>query len=211
MIIPAVALLFQVSPAEMPDCRPPYSQASRVVEATVPTVGAPSEAEVGEPILRASTYSVSSAGSHLTATLDIAGETSRKPFHVIIPAGTQIVYEGRGLYRPSQHEFTGAVRKPSDVHLDMSNPSAPRIRLSWGFIREVFPFSATDLKAEVVECSTILNDPPSRELVFTGVSRGVVSLEYREFAGRLARPAFTQTATYDLADGSTIGFRGGPP
>lgn len=47
-----------------------------------------------------------------------------------------------------------------------------------------------------------------RELVYSGVSGGVVRLSYREFSGDLARPAFTQELTYDLADGDEIGFRG---
>lgn len=47
-----------------------------------------------------------------------------------------------------------------------------------------------------------------RELIYSGISRGVVAISYREFSGDLARPAFTQELTYDLADGDEIGFRG---
>lgn len=47
-----------------------------------------------------------------------------------------------------------------------------------------------------------------REIVYGGVAKGVVSLSYREFSRDMARPAFTQQLTYDLADGAEIGFRG---
>jgi hypothetical protein len=47
-----------------------------------------------------------------------------------------------------------------------------------------------------------------RELIYGGVSKGVVKLSYREFVDNLARPAFTQEISYDLADGDEIGFHG---
>lgn len=48
------------------------------------------------------------------------------------------------------------------------------------------------------------------ELVYHGAGGGVLRLLYREYAGDLARPAFTQEATYDLEpDGPTeIVFKG---
>lgn len=47
-----------------------------------------------------------------------------------------------------------------------------------------------------------------RELVYGGSSKGVISLTYREFVGDMARPAFTQALTYDLADGDEIAYQG---
>lgn len=38
-----------------------------------------------------------------------------------------------------------------------------------------------------------------RELVYSGAGGGVLRLLYREFADDMARPAFTQEVTYDLA------------
>jgi hypothetical protein len=46
------------------------------------------------------------------------------------------------------------------------------------------------------------------QLLYSGVSKGTVALSYREFMRDLARPAFSQELTYDLADGDEIGFRG---
>lgn len=47
-----------------------------------------------------------------------------------------------------------------------------------------------------------------KELIYTGVSKGVISLTYREFSSDMARPAFTQDLKFDLAEGDVIGFKG---
>jgi hypothetical protein len=47
-----------------------------------------------------------------------------------------------------------------------------------------------------------------RQLVYSGISKGVISILYREFVDDVARPAFSQALTYDLADGDEIGYRG---
>lgn len=47
-----------------------------------------------------------------------------------------------------------------------------------------------------------------RELVYGGVAKGVVSITYREFVNDMARPAFTQTLSYDLSDGDELAYRG---
>jgi hypothetical protein len=44
-----------------------------------------------------------------------------------------------------------------------------------------------------------------QELIYQGVSNGVVRFSYREFSSGIARPAFTQDLTYDLPkDGRTV-------
>lgn len=47
-----------------------------------------------------------------------------------------------------------------------------------------------------------------RELVYTGVSKNVVFVLYREFSSDLARPAFSQELKYDLSEGRVVGYRG---
>lgn len=46
------------------------------------------------------------------------------------------------------------------------------------------------------------------ELLYNGAAKKVVKLSYREFKDDVARPAFTQELTYDLAEGDVIGFKG---
>lgn len=47
-----------------------------------------------------------------------------------------------------------------------------------------------------------------RELIYTGVSKNVITIVYREFSNDLARPAFTQELRYDLAESDIIGYKG---
>ncbi len=47
-----------------------------------------------------------------------------------------------------------------------------------------------------------------KELVYTGVSKNVVSILYREFKDDIARPAFSQEIKYDLSEEKIVGYRG---
>jgi hypothetical protein len=47
-----------------------------------------------------------------------------------------------------------------------------------------------------------------KELIYTGVSKNVISITYREFKDDLARPAFSQDLKYDLAESSIVGYKG---
>lgn len=47
-----------------------------------------------------------------------------------------------------------------------------------------------------------------RELVYTGVSKNVIFILYREFKDDFARPAFSQELKYDLSESRVVGFRG---
>lgn len=47
-----------------------------------------------------------------------------------------------------------------------------------------------------------------RELIYTGISKNVISIVYREYSNDLARPAFSQELKYDLGEGFVIGYKG---
>jgi hypothetical protein len=44
-------------------------------------------------------------------------------------------------------------------------------------------------------------------LIYTGKEQNIIKLSYREFAGDMARPAFTVDTTYDLDDSNEIAYR----
>ncbi len=46
-----------------------------------------------------------------------------------------------------------------------------------------------------------------QELIYNGKSKDSIKLLYREFNDNMARPAFSQELSYDLAESKTIGFR----
>lgn len=47
-----------------------------------------------------------------------------------------------------------------------------------------------------------------RELIYTGISKNVISIVYREYSNDLVRPAFSQELKYDLGEGFVIGYKG---
>jgi hypothetical protein len=47
-----------------------------------------------------------------------------------------------------------------------------------------------------------------RELVYTGVSKNIITILYREYSEGIARPAFSQELKYDLSEGRIVGFKG---
>ena len=64
------------------------------------------------------------------------------------------------------------------------------------------------IKVGYVNTASTGVDDFKRELVYTGISKGVISLTYREYLRDMARPAFNQDLKFDLNEGKTIGFKG---
>ncbi|KQW79744.1 hypothetical protein [Brevundimonas sp. Root1279] len=209
MITLALALLVQSAelPRDIPVCIAYHERLVRRGESSAPAIGEERASDVGDPILVASRYEVRDAGLTLSEPLVISGTTSRAPFTLIIPVGTGIVEEPAG-YSARGYVFNGQGPKPTAVHFEPDGSGNPVARVSWGWVKERHQITQGVFRTAPTECVSVPRDSLTRQLAFTGISRGVVSLEYREFSGDMARPAFTQVATYDLADGTTIGFRG---
>lgn len=64
---------------------------------------------------------------------------------------------------------------------------------------------AADPLSNYVEASS---DNQRKELIYTGVSKNVITVIYREYKDDMARPAYTQELKYDLGEGRVIGFKG---
>jgi hypothetical protein len=82
---------------------------------------------------------------------------------------------------------------------------------------ELYCLSATGLPVSYPQeninytlSSSVVRDEVTfkKELVYTGVSKNVISIVYREFMDNTARPAFTQEITYDLNEGKVVGYKG---
>ena len=61
---------------------------------------------------------------------------------------------------------------------------------------------------ELTDIVTVSEKDFKQELVYTGKSGNNINIEYREFKGNMARPAFSQSLTYDISEDNLIGFRG---
>jgi hypothetical protein len=53
----------------------------------------------------------------------------------------------------------------------------------------------------------IIEKPYKQELIYVGKSKDTIRLSYREYINDMARPAFHQDLTYDLAESREIAFR----
>ncbi|CUI05964.1 hypothetical protein LXA47_26360 [Massilia sp. P8910] len=76
---------------------------------------------------------------------------------------------------------------------------------------KIFPISnPVPYTVAVVETKILDQDALVVQVIYQGISKGELKFSFREFKNGLARPAFTQDITYELArDGtSEIGFRG---
>lgn len=184
---------------------PSVAQVPEARLVAMPAVGAESQAEVGETMV--SVAKVETIPSIVTAkTYAKSGLT--------VPPGVYSLasynaagryYRGDG-YLPhrtfglSQPATTGGIWVPT-------GSAAPQIYWDGDFgpVRYKVP-GITFTVGPAREKASALSF--KRELIYSGVSGGVVRISYREFSGDLARPAFTQELTYDLADGDEIGFRG---
>ncbi len=64
------------------------------------------------------------------------------------------------------------------------------------------------VKYELADIIAFSEKDFKQELIYTGKSGSNINIEYREFKGNMARPAFSQSLTYDISEDKMIGFRG---
>jgi hypothetical protein len=99
------------------------------------------------------------------------------------------------------------ISKP-DVYLSMALPSLEVVaKVKIGFGEQKIP-AGTGAFVKTPKCTFTGPDSFQRELVYSGVAKGVVTILYREFNGNMARPAFSQELHFDLSEGNEIGYKG---
>lgn len=140
--------------------------------------------------------SYAGAGYTITVPPQSLGESTDNAGHVVTN------YEFR--YNRERGPRTG-IGRPT-LHLDSSDASQLLAVVGFGLSSSRIPISAAIALAG--ECVSWDDGGLRRELVFTGVTRDSLSLEYREFMRDIARPAFTQSLNYERANDTVIGYRG---
>ncbi|THD81649.1 MAG: hypothetical protein E7812_02180 [Phenylobacterium sp.] len=175
-----------------------------------PEIGVESEVEVGQSMVSVERSEITDA-----VRLKNTGLAKGLGSQVEVPPGTYkltrstpegFYYEAAGLqdvfFGIPQQGIYGGIFIPSDV------TKPPAIYEHTG----AFPNSPKLLKTQALQIERAAATEAAggfrRDLVYAGVSQGVVSITYREFSNDLARPAFTQELHYDLKEGDLIGFRG---
>lgn len=175
---------------------------------TTPDVGEEAEVEVGQTMLAVEPLELLPA---IRLKTKVTGKSS---FRIVVSPGV-LPLKGRSAdgdfyqQEPRAELYTFGLAQP-DANGGVFIPSGGgNPQLYW----EADPSKALMVDTQGVEFERTTarqksDRPLRRELVYSGVSKGVVQILYREFLGDLARPAFSQELTYDLTDGDELGYRG---
>jgi hypothetical protein len=181
-----------------------------------PAIGAETSVEIGESMIDASKLTTYATNPVLPRAAHFEGRYGGGAFDVTFPAGVLNASAGGPHIYVSpestfQYRWEGRPRGkkwgPDVALVWMPTPSSRLIgQVTFGFITRTYEIP--DATLTVSHCATLGATGFRREIVYSGVSKGVLSLLYREFTDGLARPAFSQQLTYDLSDGDEIGYKG---
>lgn len=219
LIVLAVGALPTIALAtDLPPCGP-EANGNVVSTSTVatPLAGSESEAEIGQSMISAVRLDDLATGIRVLEPFSASGKYVGAAFQVQVPAGDYPILKG---------STGGAVDVPNAVFKYDRERKPRRGFGAPSVIMHIAPSNVADIEVIVIfgipQQTAIAEHPPfkpmactrvdkpsfRRELVYSGASKGTIKLLYREFSNDLARPAFSQDLTYDLADGDEIGFRG---
>lgn len=196
-------------------------------QVSLPLVNSETTAEVGESITFNFNYSVLPGALRLKAPLSFRGlppATNRRgflgigrkhKFIVDVPAGRYELspalnqYIDMPVYRAPLviplRERDRAPYPKADVGIF---PVKDGVELFWALSDGVWSSGVLNSNFEIEYCAHWQEGDFRRELIYSGISQGTVTITYKEFKDDFARPAFSQELRYDLNQGREVGFRG---
>jgi hypothetical protein len=201
-----------VEPSNMPACSGVGGPAIDLRTQTHPALERESEVEVGQVLLDATPVVIRAGTLELKSPATFSGRFLFTDFTVTIPAGP-VVTDAAGNHRPAAYEVkygsersprTGSGRPSVRLEVDEGGTQLSGILEVSGARR--YPIEGASFA--ITECYLTTSERVRKQLTYVGVSRGIITVEYRELAGNLVRQAFTRTLTYDLAEGDVIGVQG---
>jgi hypothetical protein len=216
-VVSALILYMGSASAATKPCGEYYGQSLSRVSVLKPEVGIESESELGEGMISSRQGSEMVASITLSSDVHFHGKYFGSSYEVVFPAGslTTISTPNGAGFTSDQATFKyDGDRKPRSgfgkpdmaVFVDPKNPSTLIGWIGFGLTSKTI---AVDDAGFVMERCLLGGTKGFRqELIYSGISKGTVSLQYREFSDDMARPAFSQDLHYDLADGDEIGFKG---
>lgn len=187
------------------------------VQYNLPQTNVESEVEIGQSMVSSLLGSVLEGPIVLESEVRFRDSYMGADFEVAIPAGVlQGVDTKNGRRYPARaatfkydrdKKPRGGLGKPDiSLSIDHDQSGALIAEVAFGFVKKSFVVS--DAAFSNQNCLFIGETGFRKELLYSGVSKGTISIEYREFSNNMARPAFSQELKYDLAEGDEIGFRG---
>lgn len=214
--IPNICLAEDIQPNQnIPSC-PPGFAGPVISQSTIsfPKVDQEIEVEIGQSIISSSKGSVIKNKLILKQNIIFTGKYM-KEFTVELPKGDYSAIYGKyeyefpiktSVFRYGNGKPRSGMSKPetSLYHDKKSNKVKARVYL--GLSNKIIDIDQEKVSDE--KCLEITNSGFKRELIYSGTSKGTVSLQYREFVNDFARPAFSQQLSYDLSEGNEIGYKG---
>ena len=219
-MIVALLALVQVSGAgpiaPLSLCEPGYY--GRLISAepvNVPAIGDIHEVEIGQGMISSAKAELREAEPRLTSAVTFTGRYLTT-YTVTVPAGPVRRMIDRGVERlvPWEYDFKYATERSSRrsgagrpaVYFTRADDGTLAAHVNTGLSTSNIPVA--DARLEFGTCTLYTAGSLKRELSYSGISQGSITLEYREFINDMARPAFSQTLRYDLNEGREVGFRG---
>ena len=200
---------------QVPNCAANYD--GPVIAGTtvsLPKVGEEREVEIGQSVI--STFSGSLIGGpiDLLQGTSITGKFFGKSYTVEIPPGHYVpelnnfkweYFIKDAVFRYGSGSPRHGIGKPDTV-LTINSSGILTAWVKFGF--KTAEFALPNEPFSTIKCLSMGDAGFRRELLYSGVSKGTISLEYKEFSNNLARPAFSQEVKYDLSEGNEVGFKG---
>lgn len=176
-----------------------------------PAIGQQASVEVGESMIFQETTSLFDLVNGISGPFSFSGKAGFNTYRVVVGPGELRKSKTVGLEALDYEFFYNKSDKPTkfgrpDIVYFFREPDRLHASVNYGM-----GVADAEVEGAHLAVNRCIRRGPSdfrQELVYTGVSKGTVTLTYREFKGDFARPAFSQTLTYDLADGNEIGFKG---
>ena len=202
---------------DLPSCGTDRGQFLGQTSVSKPDQGADGYAEIGQSMLESDDAEIYGGSPELTSPVQFSGRNMGKDYAVAFPAAKlTAINTNRGIgytsdsatfqYSNDKGPRHGLSRPDVAVLPDPANLTGLIGYVNFGLSTKTVPIAGASLTFR--RCLLLSSIGLRRELEYGGVSKGTVTLQYREFSGNLARPAFSQELHYDLADGAVIGFKG---
>lgn len=202
-------------------CGKAYGKLLEVRTISFPTIGLDAEAELGQSMIGSFTFNLMNGVENLSLAISkpitIKGSHAWQDFEVTIPPQAPIEGVDRNI-KIMIEEYTfkyanessprGSFSRPElQLSIDSSGKSLIAT-LDFGMSKKTFPVDVAVSHTYGEKCILAGDNSFKRELVYSGVSQGTITLLYREFKNDFARPAFSQELRYDLKEGDEVGYKG---
>jgi hypothetical protein len=203
--------------AALPACAADNTSAATWRVVTLPEVGQEHEIAVGGSVLTTARSGIAEAGLRITAEATAEGKRAGGNYVITIPPIELPSPTGFGnllhpvrsatfRYAREKGERHGLSKPDISVYIDPADQTALRGKVKFGLSSQDVAFP--NARFTVDHCLKTNSKEFRREILYSGGGKGSVQLQYREYMNDFARPAFSQELSYDLSQGTEIGFKG---